>query len=142
MFEDEPPRNEGKWEKMVDEIDSEWKGWWSGNSSRPGQEDLKDSLKDDKEVIAYRSPEGDTGHPFCTVITVLSPICALLSFVFQAPLLLYLCPAFVLSSWSLMRNGANKQSWISALTCTGMTLFSHYMAERRKAQIHAADAMT
>eukprot|EP01057_Protomagalhaensia_wolfi_P001230 Protomagalhaensia_wolfi_Nauph_80__1229@NODE_1726_length_1376_cov_543_396410_g1279_i1_p3_GENE_NODE_1726_length_1376_cov_543_396410_g1279_i1NODE_1726_length_1376_cov_543_396410_g1279_i1_p3_ORF_typecomplete_len129_score8_47UPF0139/PF03669_13/0_00017PhoR/PF11808_8/2_3PhoR/PF11808_8/1_6e02PhoR/PF11808_8/7_6e02_NODE_1726_length_1376_cov_543_396410_g1279_i1142528 len=128
MFEDEPPRNEGKWEKMVDEIDR--------------QEDLKDSLKDDKEVIAYRSPEGDTGHPFCTVITVLSPICALLSFVFQAPLLLYLCPAFVLSSWSLMRNGANKQSWISALTCTGMTLFSHYMAERRKAQIHAADAMT
>eukprot|EP01055_Gregarina_sp_Pseudo9_P002153 Gregarina_sp_Pseudo_9__2152@NODE_2502_length_976_cov_172_747065_g2300_i0_p1_GENE_NODE_2502_length_976_cov_172_747065_g2300_i0NODE_2502_length_976_cov_172_747065_g2300_i0_p1_ORF_typecomplete_len138_score18_14UPF0139/PF03669_13/6_6e05_NODE_2502_length_976_cov_172_747065_g2300_i0450863 len=134
MFEDEPSQNEGKWEKIVNE-DADL-----ADDQSEGEEAEDDSCRDAGFLLDYKPPSLAGSSILCTIFTALPPLCTIASFMFKIPYLLYLCPAFVLSSWSLMRNGADKSQWITSLTCVGMSMFSHYMALQREAAARVAKA--
>lgn len=126
MFEDEPSERDGKWEQVV-------------NAEDDYNETENASFKDESYILDYRVPANLSGSTIlCTIFTALPPICTIVSFMFKLPALLYLCPAFVLSSWSLMRNGADKSQLITSVTCMGMSMFSHYMAMQRETAAKAA----
>eukprot|EP01054_Gregarina_sp_Poly1_P004444 Gregarina_sp_Poly_1__4443@NODE_2395_length_2186_cov_440_081642_g1524_i0_p2_GENE_NODE_2395_length_2186_cov_440_081642_g1524_i0NODE_2395_length_2186_cov_440_081642_g1524_i0_p2_ORF_typecomplete_len151_score22_51UPF0139/PF03669_13/4e05_NODE_2395_length_2186_cov_440_081642_g1524_i063455 len=125
MFEDEPFSNEGKWEKVVEEV-----------NTAEGDEDC---FKNDGIIIDYKAPNYSGSGALSTLFVALPPLCTIASFMFQLPMLLYLCPTFVLSSWSLMRNGADKSQFITSVTCVGMSMFSHYMNLQRRAAMKVAE---
>eukprot|EP01053_Blabericola_migrator_P009670 Blabericola_migrator_1__9669@NODE_528_length_7829_cov_105_974749_g403_i0_p7_GENE_NODE_528_length_7829_cov_105_974749_g403_i0NODE_528_length_7829_cov_105_974749_g403_i0_p7_ORF_typecomplete_len129_score28_68UPF0139/PF03669_13/0_0011DUF4579/PF15158_6/0_0019DUF4579/PF15158_6/7_7e02ECFribofla_trS/PF07155_12/0_017DUF5346/PF17281_2/2_9_NODE_528_length_7829_cov_105_974749_g403_i026903076 len=124
MFEDEPQKDEGKWEKTVEVTDDD--------PVNPYEQ-----CKDESYCLDYRSPDSDQPDIWCTVFTALTPLCAVASSIFKMPTILYLCPVMVMSAWSVMRNGQNKTTFVSAMICAVFSIFNGYQQQRRLAEFEA-----